>query len=241
MAKKNTSIAVMQPYIFPYLGYYQLIIAVDDFVFYDDVNYIKQGWINRNQLLNESRPLKFTVPLEKASSFRPINETKINFNLFPKWKHNFLKTLKQTYSKAPYFEEVYTLVQEIFNIEKETDISKLAIESNQKVCMFLDIKTNFHVSSEEFSTSKKQDKEERLIYLCKELKADRYINALGGQDLYDKSDFKSAGIELFFLKPELRNYKQFDNDFVAGLSIIDVLLFNGKEITKEFLTHYKIQ
>lgn len=240
MDSGNKSIAVMQPYIFPYLGYFQLINAVDEFVFYDDVNFIKQGWINRNQLLNNGKPLKFSIPLEKPSSFRPINETKINFNLFAKWKHKFLKTIEQTYTKAPHFEEVYPLVQEVLEVANGTDISELAIDSNERVCKFLDISTQFYRSSKDFRNTENYDREERLIGICKQLNASRYINALGGQDLYTKTDFKNAGIELSFIKPELKSYKQFENDFLPGLSIIDILMFNDKSSCQLLLNDFEL-
>lgn len=234
------SVAVMQPYIFPYLGYFQLISAVDKFVFYDDVNFIKSGWINRNQLLNKNEQLKFTIPLDKPSSFKAINEIEINFNFYSKWKDKFFKTLEQTYSKAPYFKEVYPLIQEILKIEKDTNIATLAMESNIKVCEFLDIKTKFTVSSEEFSTSKSYDRKNRLIHICNSVEASKYINALGGQELYNKEDFKKEGVDLFFLKPELKSYPQFDNEFIPGLSIIDVLMFNNIENIKEMLYQYEL-
>ncbi|MBZ9628896.1 WbqC family protein [Psychroflexus sp. CAK1W] len=230
----------MQPYIFPYIGYFQLIKAVDEFVFYDDVNFIKQGWINRNQILNKGKSLKFTIPLEKPSSFRPINETKINLNLFAKWKHKFLKTIEQTYVKAPHFDEVYPLVEEVLKVDKETNISKLAIDSNLSICNFLDITTKFYRSSEDFRKSENYFKEERLIGICKQLKASRYINSLGGQDLYSKIYFQNLGIELQFLKPNIKPYKQFENNFVTNLSIIDILMFNDKNSCQKMLNDFEL-
>src|SRR4051812_42347879 len=102
-------LAIMQPYIFPYIGYFQLIAAVDAFVIYDDVNYIKQGWINRNRILFNGKDLLFTVPLENASSFKKINEVSVHKHLYEGWKVKFGKSLRATYFKAPYFNEIISL------------------------------------------------------------------------------------------------------------------------------------
>ena len=240
MDDRGKSIAVMQPYIFPYLGYFQLINAVDEFVFYDDVNFIKQGWINRNQILNNNKALGFSIPLEKASSFETIQGTKINFNLYAKWKKKFLKTLEQNYYKAPYFESIYDIVHEIIEDPKSESISELAIRSNVYISNYLGLKAKFKKSSEYFYNSKKLERTERLLNIGNKLKAKAYINALGGQELYDKSDFKACGIDLYFLKPNLKSYKQFSEEFVSGLSIIDVLMFNNKKDCMELLNDYKL-
>ena len=240
MDDRGRSIAVMQPYIFPYLGYFQLINAVDEFVFYDDVNFIKQGWINRNQILNNNKALSFSIPLKKVSSFETIQGTKINFNLYAKWKKKFLKTLEQNYYKAPYFESIYDIVHEIIEDPKSESISELAIRSNVYISNYLGLKAKFKKSSEYFYNSKKLERTERLLNIGNKLKAKAYINALGGQELYDKSDFKACGIELLFLKPNLKSYKQFSEEFVSGLSIIDVLMFNNKKDCMELLNDYKL-
>jgi hypothetical protein len=240
MDDRGRSIAVMQPYIFPYLGYFQLINAVDEFVFYDDVNFIKQGWINRNQILNNNKALGFSIPLEKASSFETIQGTKINFNLYAKWKKKFLKTLEQNYYKATYFESIYDLVREIIEEPKSESISELAIRSNVNISNYLGLKTKFKKSSEHFYDSKKLERTERLLNICNKLKAKAYVNALGGQELYNKSDFKASDIDLYFLKPNLKTYKQFSEEFVPGLSIIDILMFNSKEECIELLNDYKL-
>jgi hypothetical protein len=240
MDDHGRSIAVMQPYIFPYLGYFQLINAVDEFVFYDDVNFIKQGWINRNQILNNDKALSFSIPLEKVSSFETIQGTKINFNLYAKWKKKFLKTLEQNYYKATYFESIYDLVHEIIEEPKSESISELAIRSNVYISNYLGLKTKFKKSSEHFYDSKNLERTERLLNIGNKLKAKAYINALGGQELYDKSDFKASDIDLYFHKPNLKSYKQFSEEFVSGLSIIDVLMFNNKKECMELLNDYKL-
>lgn len=221
-------IAVMQPYLFPYIGYFQLIKSVDTFVFYDDVNFIKGGWINRNKLLVQGKELIFTVPLNNASSFSTINETTVNISIEKKWRVKFLRTVEQSYGKATHFEEVFRLIKSVFESDYE-HISELAINSIKVVSGYLGLTTNFQISSQEYSSSKNLDRTERLLAICKELRANNYINMLGGKEIYDKDTFLKEGINLQFLKPELIPYNKDISNFVPGLSIIDVLMHNSKD------------
>src|SRR5690606_15473017 len=231
-------IAVMQPYIFPYIGYFQMVNAVDKFVFYDDVNYIKQGWINRNKILVSNKDYLFTVPLEKASSFALINETLINNLQYDKWKKKFLLTLEQSYKKAPFYCDVIQEITQVIEKEYRT-IDGIAIASIKSISQYLGLDTEFVLSSETYQ-NKGLERQERLIDICKIEKANHYINALGGQDLYKKQDFEKEGIRLDFIKTQPIEYKQFNNEFVPWLSIIDVLMFNSKEEIAEMLNKYEL-
>ena len=240
MDNRGRSIAVMQPYIFPYLGYFQLINAVDEFVFYDDVNYIKGGWINRNNVLINKEKKLFTLPIDKSSSNKLICDTFINRALYEKWKKKFLRSLEQSYKKAPYFDDTFTLVKNVLSTSND-NLSQLALKSAVSVTRFLEIKTNFASSSVENFNSRDLSAQSRVIDIVKKNKAKVYINAIGGKELYDKSDFKSCGIDLLFLNPSIKPYKQFDNHFVPGLSIIDVLMFNSKEECRMLLKNYQLE
>lgn len=231
-------LAIMQPYVFPYIGYFQMVNAVDKFVFYDDVNFIKQGWINRNRILVSNKDFLFTVPLKSVSSFSLIKDTYINTNIYEKWQHKFLVTLEQSYKKAPYFTEIQALVNKILNSGKET-INELAIDSIQVISEYLNIDTQFYTSSERYN-NKGMEKEERLLDICKSEGATQYINAIGGQELYKKENFDIHGIQLNFIKPLPIEYKQFNNEFVPWLSIIDVLMFNSKEEIQIMLEQYEL-
>lgn len=235
---ETTKLAIMQPYIFPYIGYFQMIKAVDKFVFYDDVNYIKQGWINRNRILNNNSDFLFVVPIEKISSFTLINETKIKQNLYQNWVQKFLKTIQLNYRKAPYFESVFELIQPILNQDKKT-ISELAILSITEISKFLNIKTEIIISSEKYKNSG-LERQARLIDICKQEESTHYINALGGQELYQKEDFKKEGIRLDFIQPLPIEYSQFHHKFVPWLSIIDVLMFNSLEETNVMLSQFEL-
>lgn len=231
-------VAVMQPYIFPYIGYFQMINAVDTFVFYDDVNFIKQGWINRNNILIGGKAYLFTVPLDSANSFVQIKETFINKKQYKDWKEKFLKTLFQNYKKAPFFSETWKILGCVFNQEVNT-INELAILSVKQIAHYLELKTNFKIASESFQ-NKYVGRQNRLIDICHKEKANHYINAIGGQALYKKEDFIVQGITLDFIKSKPIQYKQFNNDFVPWLSIIDVLMFNSKEEIIVMLNEYEL-
>lgn len=229
----------MQPYLFPYLGYFQLINAVDKFVVYDDVNFIKRGWINRNRILAGNIDVSFSVPLTKASQNITINKTYINEEMFETWKSKFLQTLKHSYKKAPNFNDINNLVISILDKEYRT-ISELAIESVVNISKYLELEIEFSLSSVEYRHNKGLAKGERLIDICKNENASDYINALGGQELYKKEDFRQQNIQLNFLKSNYIEYKQFKNEFVPWLSIIDVMMFNTKEEVKDMLNDYSL-
>ena len=232
-------LGIMQPYLFPYIGYFQLIQAVDKFVVYDDVNYIKQGWINRNRILNHGEPLTFTVPLSKAGSFAKINEVQINPNLYEGWKNKFLKTLELNYKKAPYFSESYDLIHKVLSEEDCPSISELAVESLLAVCKHLGIQKEFVVSSTLYNNQNLSGKD-RVIDICRQEDATHYINPSGGQMLYNKEYFREKGLELSFIKSLPLKYSQFKNEFVPWLSIIDVLMFNPVEDVRVLLNEYEL-
>lgn len=232
------TIAIMQPYLFPYIGYFQMIQTVDKFVFYDDVNFIKQGWINRNNILLNEKAFRFTVPLEKASSFTPINETQINKKQIEKWKDKFLQTLSQGYKKAPFYKEAIQPIEAVLNQQYDT-ISELAIESCRMVSEYLGLETEFIIASEAYD-NKELKRGERIKAICKKENASHYINAPGGMDLYDKDDFLKDNIQLNFIKSKPISYEQFNNDFVPWLSIIDVLMFNSVAEVNEMLDKYEL-
>lgn len=231
-------LAIMQPYLFPYIGYFQMIKAVDKFVFYDDVNFIKQGWINRNKILLQGKEFMFTVPLEKANSFCLIKDTSINQRFYENWSLKFIQTINQNYKKAPYFDDTFSIITNVLN-QNTTSISELAIESIKQVSEYLELNTLFIKSSETYN-NRSLERQERLIDICKCENTTHYINAVGGMELYNKDDFKKEGIRLDFIKASPIVYKQFNNDFVSWLSIIDVLMFNSKEDIKLMLDSYEL-
>lgn len=226
-------LAVMQPYLFPYIGYWQLIDAVDTFVIYDDVNFIKKGYINRNNILQKQRSHLFTLELIGSSQNKKINDIKIGGN-----SNKLLKTIKQNYSKAPFYKDVSPILDEILNNE-EKELSKFLGFSLVKISKYLNLDTKFLYSSE-IKNDKTFKAQDRLIEMSKILNANRYINSIGGIELYDKEVFSQNDINLSFLKTHEISYKQFNNEFVPNLSIIDVLMFNSRGNIKNMLTQFKL-
>ena len=232
-----STVAIMQPYMFPFAGYYQLVEAVDTFVFYDDVDFITRGWINRNNLLVQGEKHLFTVPVKKASQNRRINETDVDTN--GKWLKKFFKTLRHVYGQHPFYKMTQNLVEQVFD-ELPCSIAHLASESVVCVTEEIEIETSFLWSSD-LNISTDLGKAERLIAICKELDAISYVNAIGGKGLYDKSYFKNQGVDLLFLKPNLRRYQQHQTDqFVPGLSILDVLMnVKSNQVRDEVIKGYE--
>lgn len=230
--------AIMQPYIFPYIGYWQLINAVDTFVLLDDVNFIMRGWINRNNILVGGKAHLFSLPLQKPSQNKLINETRLNFD--DKARSNLLKTITLAYKKAPQFNEVYPIIEDII-LNPEADLTKFLLNSFEKICAYVGIETKFLISSEiEKDNSLKA--EARIIEICKKVGTKRYINPPGGTELYHKKLFKKEDMELKFIKPHLDNiiYPQFGGDFIANLSFLDIIMFNDIGKIKNFLNEYSL-
>lgn len=226
----------MQPYTFPYIGYFQLINAVDTFVIYDDVNFIKRGWINRNRILVDGGAKYFIIPCKKVSQNKLINETELALDTIERTK--LLKTFYHAYHNAPNFNAIMQLIEQTLNKEVWT-IAELATESIIAVCDYLDIKTKIICSSVKFNNQflKKAD---RLIDICKRLDSDTYVNPIGGVNIYTKDYFMSRGIHLFFLESRAITYDQLMQPFVSWLSIIDLLMFNTKDQLKLFLNEYAL-
>ena len=228
-------VAVMQPYILPYLGYWQMITAVDKFVLFDDVNYIVRGWINRNNILLNNQPHMITLPLEGASSFKKINEIPVTSDM--KAREKLCKSISMAYTKAPYFKDVFPMIEK--SVMKGGIISDIIYETVLDICNYIGIRTKIMLSSEidKNCELKAQDK---VIHIVKNLGGTTYINSIGGQELYDKDEFKAEGIDLYFLKTEPVEYRQFKKDFVPNLSIIDILMFNSPDEIKELLAKYTL-
>jgi hypothetical protein len=231
-------VAIMQPYLFPYLGYFQLIQAVDSFVFYDDVNFIKKGWIHRNRILVDGKEHLITFSCIGISQNRSINEVGVDTR--DKAYQKILKTILLNYKSAPYFEEIFPLVENVLTKEYDS-ISSLSIESIKEVCRYIGLNINFYTSSLDFSESKGLERADRLIDITKSLNVTKYINVYGGKELYEKQYFLKNGIELNFLKAQLNSYKQFQEPFCPGLSIIDVLMFNDVDTIKKKLLNYTLE
>ena len=228
-------LAIMQLYFMPYIGYFQLINAVDVFVVYDNIQFTKKGWFHRNRILVNGKDKMFSVPLKKDSDYLDVAQ-RVLADSFDIESKRMIRRIKASYQKAPYCKEVMPLVEECFQ-RGSGNLFDFIHTSLELLTQFLQIDTKIIISSaiDIDHTLKSQDK---VLAICKKLNADIYINAIGGQDLYVAEAFRIKGIELRFIKTKSIEYKQFDNEFVPWLSIIDVMMFNSKERIKEYLHYY---
>jgi hypothetical protein len=227
------NLAVMQPYIFPYIGYFQLIQAADLFLIYDDVAYIKQGYINRNTILSPNGVTRFTVPVLGASSNKKISELAFSTNV-----SKVLKALEQSYSKAPQFPIVFPMIRETLEHE-DRSVTMVCHNSYQAIFSYLGIEKQFKKTSE-IDYDRTASARGRLITLCKKFNANCYINAPGGRSLYTKGDFSEQGVELKFIDSLPVKYKQNNHAFVPNLSIIDVLMHCSSDEIVKLMKQYEL-
>jgi hypothetical protein len=231
---KKLRLSIMQPYIFPYIGYFHLINSSDKIVFCDDVTYIKQGWINRNRIISNNAPLFFSVPIQEKSSLKLIKNTLVKNDTFPIWRIKFLKTIKYSYSKAPNFEPSYKLIDSVLNSDFDS-ISDLAINSITSIYDYLGLEINYLKSSLISPNCEGIDKIDRVANITKGLGYNKFINPIGGKDLYSKKVFKQRDVDLYFVKSMPLTYKQFNSKHIEWLSIIDIIMFlNKEEIINKF-------
>lgn len=226
-------LAIMQPYLFPYVGYYQLIKSVDSFVIFDDVNYISKGWINRNNILLREKAHLITLELSAASIFKHINQIEIGQN-----RHKLIKIIYYAYSKAPYFKSSFYIIENILENE-EQNLAKFLSYSLKAISAYLGIKTNFILSSDLVKANSLRG-QSKIIDICNNLSAEHYINPIGGTILYSKDVFASKNIELSYIRTRNVYYKQFNNTYIPNLSIIDMLMFCSVEEIQIHLEEYDL-
>lgn len=225
-------IAIHQPKLLPYIGYWQLIYAVDTFVIYDDVNFVKRSFINYNSILINKQQRKFTLELIGASQNKLINEIKVGEN-----SNKILKTLELNYKKKPYYNLALPVLREIF-CQKEKNLAKFIGYSIKKILKYLEIDKKFIYSSQ-IDKNNNLKGQFKIIDICQKLNAKQYINAIGGKSLYDREKFLSKGINFNFIETNFTNHKNLDN-FEANLSIIDIMMNYSKNEILDILNSYKL-
>lgn len=230
-------LAIMQPYFLPYIGYFQLIASVDRFVVYDDVSYIKNGWINRNNIKVQGQASLMTVPLQNGRSGVPIREVLIAGKR-EYWTRKMLRKIAESYAKAPYYSQIYPMFEGWMNQPVE-GISELNVVIICSICDYLGVNVEIVPTSTNYGNSELSSVD-RVLDICKKESADHYINAIGGKELYSQDTFKEQGITLSFLKPSLPSYAQGKGEFVSGLSILDVLMWNPIETILEQVHQYTL-
>lgn len=225
----------MQPYFLPYLGYWQLLAAVDRFVVYDNIEYTKKGWINRNRFLRHGRDAMFTLPLKKASDHLTVAERRLADDFDPQ---HLLAPLAAAYRKAPCFGAVYPLLESIATAAPRNLFDYLHY-SLVATAAYLDIHTPIVVSSS-VPIDHALKGERKVIALSQALGASRYVNFIGGRALYSPEAFTAGGVELKFIQSRPIVYPQFGEPFVPSLSILDVMMFNPAEAVRRMLGDYEL-
>jgi len=224
-------VAIMQPYFFPYIGYFQLIAAVDLFVIYDNIKYTKKGWINRNRMLANGKDEMFSLPLKGDSDSLNIDQRVLAADFNPE---KLLNKLSGAYRRAPHFADAFPLVEQIMRYE-ESNLFRFLHHAIVKTCAHLGIRTEIRVSSG-VAVDHNLASQEKVLAICHAVGANTYVNAIGGRELYSAEAFRAKGLDLKFIQSNPFEYAQFGEAFVPWLSIIDVMMFNSYESVKQCVT-----
>ena len=226
----------MQPYFFPYIGYFQLIESVDLFIIYDNIKYTKKGWINRNRFLRDGVYSVFTVPLRKDSDFLDVKDRALADN-FDRGK--LANQLREAYRRAPHFDDAFPVIENSI-MSPQPNLFDYIYASVVNVCHYLGIGTRI-VASSSVAIDPTLKAEDRVLAICKATGASSYVNAIGGQHLYSREEFDTHGVSLKFLMSHPITYPQFGAPFIPSLSIVDVMMFNSVPVIREFLeTGYEL-
>lgn len=228
-------LGIMQPYFLPYIGYWQLLAAVDVFVVYDNIQYTKKGWINRNRFLQNGRDALFTIPLRKDSDFLDISQRSVAPEFKPE---KLLKQFDASYRKAPQFAIAFPIIAEVV-LAKHKNLFDYIANSIRALAAWLGISTPIVVSST-VDIDHLLRGEQKVLALCKAMGATQYVNAIGGLELYRKTTFADHGVELSFMRIRPIVYRQFAGAFVPNLSIVDVLMFNERQTVRGMLGDYDL-
>ncbi|MFT7288471.1 MAG: hypothetical protein ACI87W_002592 [Halieaceae bacterium] len=230
---------IMQPYLFPYIGYFQLLCMVDRFVVYDDVQWSRGGWINRNRILIGGEPKYFTLPVRRGNSKANICEQHFTED-FVAFQEKVIHQIRNAYRGAPFYEPVCEMLTACFSYT-DTCVSRFVANTLEQTCTYLRIDTPLIMSSSLQQQRASTSAEARVIDTVKAVGASDYVNTIGGIELYDKERFQQEGLQLFFLKPQLSSYPQGANQgFHPALSIIDVMMFNSPQLIVEMLGDYEL-
>lgn len=223
----------MQPYLLPYIGYFQLIGASQIFVFHDDAQYIKGGWINRNRIPGDDMVSWITLPVARGAHQSPINQRR--YRLEPANVRRFLNRIEASYRHARQFKVIFPLIREIMSFELD-NVSLFNEHAVKRIASHLGFSPEFRRSSE-LEKDQTARGQRRVIDICLQVGATRYINPIGGVNLYEAEEFARDGIELCFLEPTLSSYRQV---VAPPLSIIDILMFNSGDAISAMLHEYRL-
>lgn len=230
-------LAIMQPYFFPYIGYFQLMASVDAFVIYDNIKYTKKGWINRNRIQNRGVEMLISLPLQKGSDHLNICERIIS-TIFDRQK--LCNQIIGSYRHAPYFNDVMPVLEKIIKNESGNLFAYL-YQSIVTLRDYFGLTCELLVSST-LAVDHNLKAQARVLDICHVMEADEYINPPGGVELYSPQDFADHDISLKFIQPQQWHYPHSHADFIPCLSIIDVMMFNDRdEIVRRLKNGYEFK
>jgi len=231
-------LGIMQPYFFPYLGYFDLINYTDRWIVFDTVQYIRHGWINRNRILHPKEDWQYViVPRKKHRRQTAIKDVEVSAD--PKWRLRILAQIQHYQKRAPYYGETYQLVEECLAV-KQNSLSRLNVAILEKVCLYLGISFQYgYFSKMVLELGPVERPGDWALRIAESLGAKEYVNPPGGEEIFDQSRFKAAGIKL-----NIRNLPHMEHNcrgynFVPGLSIIDVLMWSPPEKVKGYLDEHR--
>ena len=234
-------LAIMQPYFFPYIGYLSLIAASDKFILFDTAQYIRHGWVNRNRVLKPSKDdwQYITIPLEKHQRQTPISEINVRKD---GWEQKMLAQLQHYRKKSKYYAETIAIVEEtLLSDYPDARIIHRIAKSLELVCQYIELPLNLSTFSEmDLEIDAATAPDEWALNICKALGASQYVNPEGGLDFFDVNKYENASVAISFISNNLSTYPQPNNQFVSGLSIIDVLMSNNPEQIRELVNNYSI-
>jgi hypothetical protein len=223
-------VGIMQPYFFPYVGYFQLIDSVNLFVIYDNIKYTKKGWINRNRILQHGRPAIISLPLKSDSDSLDVVDRQVAVDFDPA---KLLNRIADAYKRAPCYPQAFPVIERILG-HNERNLFHFLRNSIVEICAYLEINTEIAVAST-FAIDPVLKGQDRVVALCGQTGANVYVNAIGGMELYSADVFRSKGVELKFIRAGAFEYRQFGEPFVPSLSIVDVMMFNPIEVIRQYL------
>lgn len=232
-------LALMQPYFFPYLGYFSLIAATDRWVAYDTPQFPREGWVKRNRVLTMGGSAwKYVgIPVVRGPLDTPIHAVRIDSRV--DWRGDILRNLDYYREhRAPYYRETLEFLQRTLHAAHD-GLSALLVSCLRATCDHVGLPARIEVFSElNLEVEPTETPQDRVVAIARALEATTYVNLPGGKDLYDRRQFALHGIELLFVAPGLPPYDQHRGDFIPGLSIIDALMWNSPGDVRTLIQNY---
>lgn len=233
-------LAIMQPYFLPYAGYFSLVKNADKWIFNDEVQMIHKGWVERNRILKQYGGWHYIrMPLVKHKYTTLIKDIRIRTH--EDWQRKILAQLGHYRNKAPYYYQVISFLNEVFK-EKFDSLTHQNAYILQKTCAYIGFEMKYEILSEmNIDCSKINAPDDWSLNICKVLGYDHYLNPILGKSFYDRKKYKENGVQLDFIRLNEPPYEQFNDEFVGGLSIIDIMMFNSPEKINKMLDDFTLE